>query len=49
MNKLIEILELRLTELEGKAETIENLTRRLEVIKTLLTINKIQRNETFSN
>jgi hypothetical protein len=49
MNKLIEILENRLTELEGKAETIENLNRRLEVIKTLLTINKIQRNETFSN
>jgi len=42
INKIKDKLELRLTELEAKEETIENLHRRLELIKTLLTINTIQ-------
>jgi len=42
INKIKNALEARLTELEAKEETIDTLTRRLEVIKTLLTINKIE-------
>lgn len=33
-------LELRLEELESKEETMDNLSRRLELIRTLLIINK---------
>ena len=43
INKIKNALEARLTELEAKEETIDTLTRRLEVIKTLLTINKIEK------
>jgi len=42
INKIKDKLELRLAELEAKEGTIENLHRRLELIKTLLTINKIE-------
>jgi cell shape-determining protein MreC len=42
INKIKNALEARLTELEAKEETIDTLTRRLEVIKTLLTISKIE-------
>ena len=42
LDKIKDALELRLTELEVKEETIDNLMRRLELIKTLLTINEIE-------
>ena len=42
LDKIKNALELRLTELEAKEETIDNLMRRLELIKTLLTINEIE-------
>lgn len=37
---IIAELELRLEELESKEETMDNLSRRLELIKTLLMVNK---------
>lgn len=43
LNKIKNALESRLEELEAKEETIDTLTRRLEVINTLLTISKIGR------
>ena len=42
INKIKNALELRLTELEAMEENIDNLMRRLELIKTLLTINEIE-------
>lgn len=43
INKIKNALQARLTELEAKEDNIDILTRRLEVIKTLLTINKIEK------
>tara|TARA_R110000787_G_scaffold196717_1_gene308071 strand:+ start:656 stop:802 length:147 start_codon:yes stop_codon:yes gene_type:complete len=43
INKIKNALEARLTELESKEDTIDILTRRLELIKTLLTINEIEK------
>tara|TARA_R110002167_G_scaffold321448_1_gene527313 strand:+ start:120 stop:266 length:147 start_codon:yes stop_codon:yes gene_type:complete len=43
INKIKNALEARLTELEAKEDNIDILTRRLELIKTLLTINKIEK------
>tara|TARA_R110000765_G_scaffold414222_1_gene514599 strand:+ start:530 stop:676 length:147 start_codon:yes stop_codon:yes gene_type:complete len=43
INKIKNALEARLTELEAKEDTIDILTRRLELIKTLMTINKIEK------
>ena len=43
INKIKNALESRLTELEAKEDTIDILTRRLELIKTLLTINEIEK------
>lgn len=43
INKIKNALEARLTELEAKEDTIDILTRRLELIKALLTINKIEK------
>ena len=40
INKIKNALQARLTELEAKEDNIDILTRRLELIKTLLTINK---------
>ena len=42
LDKIKDALELRLTELEAMEENIDNLMRRLELIKTLLTINEIE-------
>jgi len=42
LNKIKNSIESRLAELEAKEDTIDTLTRRLEVIKTLLTISKIE-------
>ena len=42
LDKIKDALELRLTELEAMDENIDNLMRRLELIKTLLTINGIE-------
>ena len=42
LDKIKDALELRLTELEAMEENIDNLMRRLELIKTLLTINGIE-------
>ena len=41
---IVTTLEARLKELEAKEDTLDNLHRRLELIKTLLTINKIKQN-----
>lgn len=43
INKIKNALQSRLTELEAKEDNIDILTRRLELIKTLLTINKIEK------
>ena len=43
INKIKNALQARLTELESKEDNIDVLTRRLELIKTLLTINKIEK------
>ena len=43
INKIKNALQARLTELEAKEDNIDILTRRLELIKTLLTINKIEK------
>ena len=43
INKIKNALEARLTELEAKEDNIDILTRRLELIKTLLTINEIEK------
>ena len=40
INKIKNALEARLTELEAKEENMDILTRRLELIGALLTINK---------
>ena len=42
INKIKDKLELRLEVLEKEDENIETLSRRAELIETLLTINKIQ-------
>ena len=43
INKIKNALQARLAELEAKEDNIDILTRRLELIKTLLTINKIEK------
>ena len=43
INKIKNALQARLTELEAKEDNIDILTRRLELIKALLTINKIEK------
>ena len=43
IDKIKNALQARLTELEAKEDNIDILTRRLELIKTLLTINKIEK------
>jgi hypothetical protein len=43
INKIKNALEARLTELEAKEDNIDILTRRLELIGALLTINKIEK------
>jgi hypothetical protein len=43
INKIKNALEARLTELEAKEENMDILTRRLELIGALLTINKIEK------
>ena len=43
INKIKNALEARLTELEAKEDNIDILTRRLELIKALLTINEIEK------
>jgi len=42
INKIKDNLELRLEVLEKEDENIETLSRRAELIETLLTINKIE-------
>ncbi len=42
INKIKDKLELRLEVLEKEDENIETLSRRAELIETLLTINKIE-------
>jgi hypothetical protein len=41
INKIKNALQARITEMEAKEDNIDILTRRLELIKTLFTINKI--------
>ena len=43
INKIKIALQARLTELEAKEDNIDILTRRLELIKALLTINEIEK------
>jgi hypothetical protein len=43
INKIKNALQARLTEMEAKEDNIDILTRRLELIKTLFTINKIEK------
>ncbi len=43
INKIKNALQARLTELEAKEDNIDILTRRLELIKALLTINEIEK------
>ena len=47
INKIKNALEARLTELEAKEENMDILTRRLELIGALLTINKIEKENMY--